>query len=216
MIKNLLLLISIFIILISYLRILLSYLKTKNIKSKNLTGFDIAKEITSNYNEINIVESKEINISKYNLKRRIIRLTNKNYEGDNLFTLAITSCLSGYSLANINKDKYIQLLSNILPSIDYLGKSSILALIISIMTNNAGDAKLAIILLGIILAYQYIIILINTTSNNYAKKELKKIISKKELSTIEEVLNSFLSLHTLSFITTLILILREILLIMNF
>lgn len=215
MIKNILLTISILIILTSYLRIILIYLKTKNIKSKNLTGFDLAKEITSNYNEINIVESKEINISKYNLKRRIIRLTNKNYEGNNLFTLAITSCLSGYSLANINKDKYLQLLSNILPSIDCLGKSSILALIIAIMTNNAGDAKIAIILLIVLLVYQYLIILINSSSNEYTKKELKRIVSKKELSGIEEILNSFLSLHTVSFITTLILILREILIIIN-
>lgn len=216
MIKNILLLISIIIIAISYLRIILIYLKTKNIKSKNLTGFDLAKEITSNYDEINIVESKEINISKYNLKRKIIRLTNKNYEGNNLFTLAITSCLSGYSLANINKDKYIELLGNILPSIDYLGKSSILTLIIAIMTNNAGDAKIAIILLGIILVYQYILILINSSSHEYTKKELKKIVSKKELTKIEEILNSFLMVHTISFITTLILIVREILIIMKF
>lgn len=215
MIKNILLILSISIIGISYLRIILIYFKTKNIKSKNFTGFDIAKEITSNYNEINIVESKEINISKYNLKRRIIRLTNKNYEENNLFTLAITSCLSGYSLSNINKDKYLQLLSNILPNIDYLGKTAILALILSIMTSTAGDAKIGIVLLGIILAYQYVLIIINTSSNEYTKEELKKIVSKKELSNIEEVLNSFLSLHTLSFITTLILILREILIIMN-
>lgn len=215
MIKNILLIISIVIIVIAYLRIFIIYLKTKNIKSKNFTGFDIAKEITSNYNEINIVESKEINISKYNLKRKIIRLTNKNYEGNNLFTLAITSCLSGYSLANINKDKYLQLLNNILPNLDYLGKTSILTLIIAIMTNNIGDAKIGIILLIIILFYQYLLILINTTSCEYAKKELKNIVSKKELTNIEEVLNSFLSLHTLSFITTLILVLREVMIIMN-
>ena len=213
--NKVLLLISIILILVSYTRIILMYFKTKNIKSKNFTGFDIAKEITSNYNEINIVESKEINISKYNLKRKIIRLTNKNYEENNLFTLAITSCLSGYSLLNINKDKYLQLLSNILPNIDYIGKTAILTLIISIMTNTIGDAKIGVVLLIIILAYQYILILINTSSHEYTKEELKKIVSKKELSNINEVLKSFLALHTLSFITTLILILREILIIMN-
>ena len=64
MIKNILLIISITLIVISYLRIILIYLKNKNIKSKNLTGFDLAKEITSNYNEINIVinEMKEIDM----------------------------------------------------------------------------------------------------------------------------------------------------------
>lgn len=215
MIKNLLLLISIIITVISYLRILIIYAKSKNEKINNLTGFDLAKEITSNYNEINIVESKEINISKYNLKRRIIRLTNKNYESNDIFTLGITSCLSGYSLANINKDKYLQLLANIFPNIDYLNKTSILIIIISVLTTNAGDAKIGVILLGIILIYQYLIIQINTASNEYTKQEIKKIVSKKYLSKIETILNSFLSLHTVNFIITLILILREILIIMN-
>jgi len=79
MIEILLLLISIILILISYIRIILLYLKTKNIKIEDITGFDLAKELTLNYDDINIVESKEITISKYNLKRKIIRLTNKDY-----------------------------------------------------------------------------------------------------------------------------------------
>ena len=79
MIKNILLIISIILTFICYIKIILIYLKTKYKRIDKLTGFDIAKEITSNYDEINIVESKEISISKYNLKRRVIRLTNINY-----------------------------------------------------------------------------------------------------------------------------------------
>ena len=187
MINNLLLGISIIIIIISYLKIILIYLKSKNKRIENITGFDLAKEITSNYDEINIVESKEINISKYNLKRKIIRLTSKNYEDNNLFTLTITSSLAGYSLANINKDKYLQLLSNIFKNIDYLSKSSILTLIISIMTKNIGDAKIGLFILSIILIYQYLLIQINTVSNEYTKKELNKIIPKEELPILPQV-----------------------------
>ena len=216
MIKNILLLLSITILVISYIRIILIYFQTKNKKIKNKTGFDIAKEITSNYDEINIVESKEVNISKYNLKRKIIRLTNKNYEANNIFTLAITSCLSGYSLANINKDKYLQLLSNILLSIDYLDKSAIFSLIITLITINAGDAKIAIILLIIILIYQYIMIQIAHSSNHYATEELKKAVSKKNYTEIEEILSCFLSLRTISFVTTLILILVNVLTILSY
>ena len=64
MINSLLLLISILLIIISYMRIVLIYFKTKNIELRNMTGFDLAKELTSNYDEINIIESKELNISK--------------------------------------------------------------------------------------------------------------------------------------------------------
>ena len=215
MVKNLLLLLSIMIIIISYTKIILIYLTTKNKRIENLTGFDLAKEITSNYDEINIVESKEITISKYNLKRRVIRLTPKNYQSNDIFTISLSACLSGYSLANINKDKYLKMLSNILPNIDYLNKSSILVILISLFTNTIKDAKIGILILGLILIYQYFLIQINTASHQYTKDSLKKIISKKELLEIEKILNSFLSIHKNSFIITLILILREVFMILN-
>ena len=215
MIKNLLLVVSLMMLFISYIRIILIYLKTKNKRIANITGFDLAKEIASNYEEINVVESKEIAISKYNLKRNIIKLTSKNYEENDIFTLTISDCLSGYSLANINQNKYLKLLSKITSNIDYLPKSSILTLIISILTTNIGDAKIGIILLGVILIYQYILIQINTESYQYSKESLKKLISNEELAKVEKVYLSLLSLHTISFITTLILILREVLMIIN-
>lgn len=215
MIKNLLLVVSLMMLFISYIRIILIYLKTKNKRIANITGFDLAKEIASNYEEINIVESKEIAISKYNLKRNIIKLTSKNYEENDIFTLTISACLSGYSLANINQNKYLKLLSKITSNIDYLPKSSILTLIISILTTNIGDAKIGIILLGVILIYQYILIQINTESYQYSKESLNKLISNEELAKVEKVYLSLLSLHTISFITTLILILREVLMIIN-
>ena len=44
-----LLLISVILILYAYFKIILIYLKTKNIKEENITGFDLSKELTSNY-----------------------------------------------------------------------------------------------------------------------------------------------------------------------
>lgn len=211
MINSLLLSISIILILMSYVRIILNFIKTKNIKNDTLTGFDIAKELTLNYDEINIVESREITISKYNLKRKIIRLTSKDYTSNDIFTLAKTSLLSGYALINTNKN--IDLLSKILPSIDYLNKSSLIALIISLLTKSIGDAKIAIVLLIIILFYQYLINEINITSKEETTNHLKKILSNKEYNLLSNVQDSYLFLNKISFITTLILILREILII---
>lgn len=213
MIQKILLLIAISITLISYIRIILIYLKTKNIKQDNITGFDLAKELTSNYDEINIIESKEITISNYNLKRKIIRFTEKDYNSNDIFTLSKTSLLGGYSILNLNKDKNLQLLNKILPSIDYLNKSSILALLISILTNKVGDAKIAIILLILILIYQYLINEITNNSKEETKEKLKKILTNKNYIILEKTQNTFISLNKLSFITTLILLLRIVLII---
>ena len=101
MLSDVLLLVSIVLVIIAYIRIILIYFKTKKIKIEEVTGFDIAKELTSNYDEINIVESKEVSISKYNLKRQIIRLTSNDYNSNNIFTLSTSSLLAGYSLSKL-------------------------------------------------------------------------------------------------------------------
>lgn len=213
MLSDVLLLVSIVLVIIAYIRIILIYFKTKKIKIEEVTGFDIAKELTSNYDEINIVESKEVSISKYNLKRQIIRLTSNDYNSNNIFTLSTSSLLAGYSLSKLNKDKNIQLFSKVFSNIDYLNKSAPLAIIISLLATNIGDAKISIIILIIILFYQYLINEINNTSKEIINKTSEIIVEKENYLLIEKIQNTFLELNKISFITTLILILREIIII---
>lgn len=215
MIKNIILILSILIIAITYIKIIMTYLKNRTKKIENITSFDLAKEITSNYDEINIVESKEINLSKYNLSRKVIRLTPKNYDKKDYFSLAISSQLSGYSLASINKDKNLNLISYLFKNIDPIPKTPIVTVLISLFTNTITDAKIGIILLGIILGYQYLLIQINAVSYQYSKEMQEKIISKKKLLEINKIQKTLLSTHTISFIITLILILREIIIILE-
>ena len=212
---NLLLIISIILILVSYTRIILIYLSTKSINIDDMNGFDLAKELTLKYDEINIVESKEINISKYNIKRRVIRLTPKDYNSNNIFNLSKITLLSGYSLMNINNDKYLSLLGRVLPNIDYLNKSSLIALFISILTRTTKDAKISIILLIIILIYQYLINEINIMSKNETTNTLSSILKTNYYNKIFQVEDIYLFINKISFITTLILIFRNILIIIN-
>ena len=46
---NILLLVCVFLLIIAFVRIVLIYFKTKNIKMEDVRGFDILKELTSNY-----------------------------------------------------------------------------------------------------------------------------------------------------------------------
>ena len=119
MIKNILLIIPLIITVFTYLRILILKISNKNNHIEKYSSFDLSKELTSNYDEINIIESKEIYLSKYNLKRRVIKLTPKTYNATDYYNLSISGILSGYSLININKDKYLRTLSYIFKNINY-------------------------------------------------------------------------------------------------
>lgn len=215
--STIILIIGLILSLIAYLNLLLAYLTSTTQKpDTQLTAFDVAKEITSNYNEINIVASKETFISQYNLPRQIIRLTPHDYDATNFFAITISSLLAGYSLIRFEKNKYLDYLARIFKNLDYINKSTLLALIISFLTNTIGDAKLSLIPLTLILIYQYFIIEITTTSINSTTKIRHQLFSHSDDLTINKYLHRFITTNTILFITTLIFILRAIIIILNF
>lgn len=191
--------ISIALIIIGYLIFLLQYIINNNKKINSMTGFDLAKEITLDYDNINIVESIEIALSNYHLKRNVIRLTKKTYESNSLFSLIISAYLSCLSLVN---NKYINHLKKILPRIDYLNKSPIIMLILLYIINTITDAKIGTILGLIILIYQYYYLQITSESIAIAKK--KKIIKREIIEGLEKI---YLS-NKLFFISTLTILLK--------
>lgn len=215
MIRDVLMLFGILLVVISYGRIVLIYFKSRNIEISDINGFDVAKEITSNYDEINIVKANDVRSSKYNIKRRVIRLSSKDYEENNIYSLAIAVILAGYSLINLNKDKYFKLYSSVFSNIGYISYSLIIGILISLFTNTVGDAKIGIVILGGILGYQYIRIQLFNMGYENVLDSVKKMLSRDKFSDVDEVLKVFLNFHTVSFIITLILMLREVLIIMN-
>ena len=60
------------------------YIKYHKKVIKDMNGFDMAKEITYDYDNINVVESQSF-ISRYFLKRRVIKLSSKIYSANEFF-----------------------------------------------------------------------------------------------------------------------------------
>ncbi len=213
MLKNLLLITALILSLFSYLYLLFQYLNNKHKKIEKYTGFDIAKEITNDYDNINIVESKEVYISKYNTKRKVIRLTKNTYNSNNFFSLAIALILSGYSKLDVSKDKSIQLVSRVFNNLDFLDKSILISLLLSSITNSIGDSKILIIILIIISIYQYLLLDINEKIKEYVNDNNK--ILADNFKNINKIMNKIIYTRKLFFISNLILILRQAIIILK-
>lgn len=211
MFGNFCLIVGCILVFVVYLRVFLVFFKNKN-KKNSLTGFEIAKEITSNYDEINIVESKKVWMSQYHLKRNVVRLLPKHYEGDNSSSLAISAQLASFSLGNMEQVPYFKILFKFFVNMDWFNKSALLATIICCCTNTVGDAKIGLVLLGVILVYQYLRFQVNINCISLVKKKL----NVSDWDGIKEFLEIFQFLDKSSFIITLFFILREIVLILNF
>lgn len=202
MIRKILLILSIVIISFAYIKILILYLISKS-KKTNTTAQEVALKVLSNEYSINLIKSNESYFSKYNIKRKMVKLSNNTYDSSDYFSQSISYLLSGYAISN---NKYLDIISKIFKEIKVISFSSIIALIISFITKSSGDAKISLILLIIIAGYQYLLNIINTES-------ISKVKTKKE--EITKLLNTFNQTNTIFFITTLIQITRLVVIILD-
>ena len=207
MLRDILLIIAIILTIYIYIKIL--FKKIINNKCINkYNGFDLAKEVTSNYNEINVIESKDAYINIYNIKRRIVKLTYKTYNAKDYFNLAISSIMAGYYTINVNKDKYLKYYSYIIKKINYLPKIPIIAIFISLLTSTIRDSKFSIAILIILGLFQYMLININMSAVENIKGKLNKLLSDEEYNNIIDIINVIIKSHIQSILVILILILR--------
>lgn len=210
MISNLLLSVSIAIVIFSYLLILVKYMVYKKKNIDNYSGFDSAKEVTSNYEEINIVNSRDVIFSEYDAKRNVIRLNNKNYDGNSYFDVAVSALLAGYSLVNSENSNYFKF-KTIVKRVSYLGLASLITVVLSCFISNIGDAKIGIIIFCLLLVYQYMRYQINIE----ADKLIEEVLDKKIYTNISDVISSIINFNKISFIVMLMLIMRLVVIILG-
>lgn len=198
MLSNILLIILVCLVSSSYLILLINWITNKNNKIDNYNGFDIAKEITSNYDEINIVSCNGL-FSFYDVKRNVIRLNNKNYDGNSFIDISIGAMLAGISLVNSdNRNKFI------FKRVRVISLASLIMMFLSFLVNSIGDARIMMIitfgcLLYLFMRYQMVsgavsLIECNMDMDIYSK--------------IKSIVMGYVNFYKISFISLLVVLVR--------
>ena len=205
-----LLILSIIMVIISYFILVVMRIKVMKKTVYSYTGFDVAKEVTANYDVINIVKSNDIISSEYDIKRNVIRLNSKNYEGNSYLDIVISSILSGFSLVNNESSNYFRFsfLFNRIRSISFI---PLIMVVLSCFISNIGDAKIALLLFLFLIIYLYMRYQIVVGSILVVSSNLNDDIYDK----IKDMLGSYVSFYKISFIVSLVMILRLMVIIMG-
>lgn len=201
MASTIILIISLALVIYGYIKLLITYILNKNKKYKN-KAYEVVIKLLDDESSINLIESKESSFSKYNIKRKMVKLSENTYDNDNIFRVSVASMLSGYALS---KSKYLQTLSTIFKELKVFSYSAIICIIISILTTNMGDAKISIVLVSLIAVYQYILNLINAEALDSAD------VSKE----VNVIMNTFNKVNNIFFISSLVQIVRLVVIILN-
>ena len=202
MINNILLILIIILIVFGYSYIFILYISNKD-KSIKTTSYEISLELLNDDTSIRLVEKKSSYFSTYSIRRNMIKLSSKTYYGEDVFSCFVGSFLSGYEIVN---NKYISILGKIFKNLRIISFAPIILLIINILTTNQTDAKIAIIITLLIGIYQYILYDIH--------KEILDVTSTIDKK-IRLVFNKMLTIDKMFFITSLIAILRFVIIILN-
>lgn len=155
---------------------LLGYLILIIINNKykfKIDGFNATKDIINNYDKINIIENKSI-FTIYNLKRKVIKISSKNYYGNSVSNISIPLMEAGISAID-NKNKYLNTFRYVISNLKYLYILPIIAIIVNNLTFNIGDARIGILLLTIFSIISYMFVSIKDDSFNWLCDNIKKI-----------------------------------------
>ena len=200
MLSNILLIILVCLVGSSYLILLINWITNKNNKIDNYNGFDIAKEITSNYDEINIVSCNGL-FSFYDVKRNVIRLNDKNYDGNSFVDISIGAMLAGISLVNSdNRNKFI------FKRVRVISLASLIMMFLSFLVNSIGDARIMMVitfgcLLYLFMRYQMVSGAVSLIECN---------MDKNIYSKIKSIIMGYVNFYKISFISMLVLVVRLI------
>lgn len=194
MLSKIVLIIGVVLTIYAYLRILLMYLTSKSLETKK-SAYERVIELTNDNNAIHLVETKN-SFSKYNVKRKVIKLPSTTYNKKDVFSASVASLLAGYSLVENN---FLTFLGKLNLTISYLSIMPVISLVITSIVSTKADAKIALIILIITTIYQYFIYDLNYTT--------QEKLSLKEKN-VQTNLIKFSNISKLFFIANLVYLLR--------
>ena len=211
-------LVSLSIALLAQLIVTITYSKYKKIRSNNgLTGFEVARIILdrNGLSHIHIVEIKGYLSDHYDPKNKAVRLSTDIYHGDSLAAVAVAAHECGHALQDKDNYTFLKVRSAFVPLVNFSSKLSYFAIMLGILFKIIDLIYIGIAALLIILFFELITLPVEFNASRRAKKELLKeeIVNDKEIKGSKSVLNAAALTYVASLLTTILQILRLLLMV---
>ena len=198
-----------------------SYNKFKKKKNNNgYTGFETARKILDNNNlkDIMILETNGNLSDHYDPKRKVIKLSKDIYHGTSIASLAVAAHECGHAIQDKENYTFLKIRHSMVPFVNLSSKLGYIVIFIGIFANAFNIAMIGILLLCAMLLFQLVTLPVEFNASARAKEEVKKLnITSSEIENngISTMLTSAALTYVASLATTLIEVLRLLLVILN-
>ncbi len=197
------------LILLGYIGYIVLILINNKKKLKKVDGFNATKDILHDYDNINIVKNNGY-VTCYNIKRKVIKIANKMYDGKSVSDVSIPLIEAGISAADNSKNKAINIFRYIIPNLKLLYILPIILIAINSVTYNISDAKVGVVFGLIFGIISFILINIKCDSRDYIYFNLKN--NRKE---ILDFVNKVILMDKIILVGEIVFIMRCLLILFN-
>lgn len=209
-------LVSLFIALGAQLIITSTYSKYKKVSANNgLTGFEVARIILdkNGLNDVHIVEIKGSLTDHYDPRHKVVRLSTDIFHGDSLASLAVAAHECGHAIQDKEEYFFLKVRSTFVPVVNIASKLSYFSIMFGLIIGLTDLIYLGIAALLIILLFELITLPVEYNASNRAKACLlqESIVDNNEVRGAKSVLNAAALTYVASVITSVLQILRLLL-----
>jgi Zn-dependent membrane protease YugP len=181
--ENYLLYVSSFVIFFSFLLYLLMII-FGNKKVSDEACFGVLLDELFNYDGIKIVLSKG-KISYYDLKRKVIKLTEKCYYGNSVSSFSVMLTELGYFVSDKNNNKFVKICSKILPMIKMLYILPFISIFLSFSIFSYPDSVVGALCIVLFISITFLLIDVKKQTISLVKGNAKT----KEQFDVENVIS---------------------------
>lgn len=201
-----------------YLRI--RYSKYKKVKVKSgMTGAEVAREIlkSNGLDNVYVVETKGYLTDHYDPKAKVVRLSTDIYNGDSIASVSVAAHECGHAVQDKDGYFFLRFRSFLVPIVNFSSKFGYLAILIGLIFGALDLVWVGIFLLVAIVLFQLITLPVELNASKRGKMFLTKlnVVEAGERSMASSMLMAAAMTYVASLISTLLELLRLILIVMG-
>lgn len=145
--------------------------------AKNISGFEVARKILDNngLSNIDIVSVKGELTDHYDSSRKVVRLSEKNFNGTSVASLAIAAHECGHAIQDKTGYIMMRIRSLIFPIVNLGTKLSYIIIFVGCILQILNVIYIGIIFTGLGLLFQLVTLPVEFDASKRAKEEIAKL-----------------------------------------
>ena len=210
--------ISLVITLYAQLFVNVSYKRYKKVNNeKGITGSEAARRILdkNGLSSVSVVETHGYLSDHYDPRSKVVRLSSDIYRGTSVAGISVAAHECGHAIQDKDGYLFMKIRASLVPLVNFSSYAGYLAVVIGLMFGLLNLIWLGILLEVVILVFQVITLPVEINASSRALKLIKEydFFNNKELRQGKTMLKAAAMTYVASVATTLLQILRLILMI---